>query len=79
MLAEAFLVSDPGSAPVRADDALSEADPAPRVQTLGAEGLVSTHRALLEIVTVRIVLGVVFVGVLGGLCTALGFFITDKF
>lgn len=62
VLAEAFLGSDPGTAPVRADDALPEADPPLHVQALDTEGLVSTNLALLEVVAVRVVHGVVLVG-----------------
>jgi hypothetical protein len=79
VLAEAFLVSGPRTAPVRADDALPEADSPPHVQALDTEGLVPTHRALLEVVAVRVVSGVVLVGVLGRLRTALGLFVTDEF
>ncbi len=34
VLTEAFLVSDPGTAPVRADDAMPDGHPAPRVHAL---------------------------------------------
>ncbi|MFF4276853.1 hypothetical protein [Streptomyces sp. NPDC001536] len=79
MLAEAFLISDTGTEPVRTDDALPEADTPPHVQALDTEGLGPTHRPLVEVVAVRVVLGVVLVGVLGRLRTALGLFITDEF